>query len=599
MKEENIFITWHYTTHGIAYLKHILSAFYKYGTQEIYNQESICQEEMKDVFSQDEEGFVFDKVYYLTAPQSTFDKLSRRRFDYLSNIIEDDFIKNDKSLKAWEAIIKKRKDNKYNWSIKDEDSFVKDNYKEFYKYWKKTLWRDMHHYQIDDQIWWFGNYSNAKQIYPNGERFITKSFDIKNLRDASNISKQIQPFINKIKAEHPNANFVINSSLGSNETQVVWQVLSETGHLPRETTLLQTYDNKEVSDKRFKPIIIKRIPNKILSEITKHFPIYNEVKSQSRKVAELKMKQYLQSGFTILLLGERGIGKTRLVENEKIIIALNCATFTNNQIAESILFGHKKGAFTDAKEDYTGAFKLAENNILFLDEIHHLDKLPQAKLMRALQTDKYNRYKITPVGGEEEIIGKLTIILASNNSIEELKKKLLPDFYDRITQLVIELPPLRRSKEDIPQEFKKIWHQMKFEEQYPFKEYLQNDKKFVTWISEQELYGNYRDLQKIAIYYKTFLNFNDDIKSLLDEKNAFDFAKKEFEKYNWTKQDEEHEFSEDKTAGEMIDDFKKRLAEWAILRFSGAPKAESHFKKLGGKTTKETLYNWKNQEIVR
>ena len=122
------------------------------------------------------------------------------------------------------------------------------------------------------------------------------------------------------------------------------------------------------------------------------------------------------------------------------------------------------------------------------------------------------------------------------------------------------------------------------------------DKKFLEWISEQKLYGNYRDLQKIAIYYKTFLDFNDDLKCLLSEKNAFDFAKKEFEKYNWTKQVEEREFYEDKTAEEMIGDFKKRLAEWAIQKFNGAPKAESHFKNLGGETTRGTLYNWKNQE---
>ncbi|WP_066631084.1 sigma 54-interacting transcriptional regulator [Labilibacter marinus] len=601
MKEENIFITWHYTTHGIAYLKHILSAFYKYGIHDIYNQSGICQEEMNLLFNEDIDngGFVFDKVYYLTAPQVTFDKLSRRRFDYISNILEDEFIKSDKSFKVWQKLINKRRILNHTWKMKEEDSFVRNHYKDVYRHWKKTLWRDMPHYDVEDQIWWFGNYSNAKQFYPAGERFIAESFGIKNLRDASSISKKIQPFISKIKAKHPNANFIINSSLGSNETQVVWQVLSETGHLPQKTTLIQTYDNKEVAKGRFKPLIIKKIPNKILTEITKHFPLYDtKTKSENRQVTEQKMESYLNSGFTILLLGERGVGKTRLAENKegKEIIPFNCASFTNNQIAESILFGHKKGAFTDAKDDHIGALKQAENNILFLDEIHHLDKLTQAKLMRALQTDEYNQYKITPLGGKEETIKELTIILASNNSIKELKQKLLPDFYDRITQLVIELPPLRNAKEDIPAEFEKIWTQMKFQEQFPFDKYISKDKNFLNWIRSQELYGNYRDLQKIAIYYKSFLSFNKELKNLLSERNAFDFARKEFERYSWNNNDTQDEFSKSKTAEEMIDDFKSRLAEWAISSFGGAPKAATHFNQLGGKTRKETLYNWRHTE---
>jgi hypothetical protein len=115
MATKNIFITWHYTTHGIAYLKHILSAYYKYGTDAVYKQSGISQEDMNDIFSEKSgERFIFDKVYYLTAEQKAFDKLSLRRIDYLDNIVEkDNSIKDDTDLnEIWSEIIKKEKKNK-------------------------------------------------------------------------------------------------------------------------------------------------------------------------------------------------------------------------------------------------------------------------------------------------------------------------------------------------------------------------------------------------------------------------------------------------------------------------------------------------------
>lgn len=605
-KQKNIFITWHYTTHGIAYLKHILSSYYKYGIRNIYQNNDISQEAMNKIQIKEERGFVFDKVYYLTAPQKAFDKLSLRRFDYIDNIIEkDDFIKNDQNLlKIWKNIVENRKysydKTKQFEKIETEIKYVKENHSQFYRKWEKTLWRDIHHYSIDDQILWLGKYSNAKEIYKGGEKFIQKTFDINDFRNILEIAKKIMPFIQELKRQFPEANYVINASLGSNETQVVWQVLSELNILPKNTTLIHTYDNKEKRNKRFRPFTIKKLPNKIITEISSQISIYDdEVKSESRRLAELKMHHYINSGFTIFLLGERGIGKTRLAEKyskkDKAFISVNCASFTNSNIAKSELFGHKKGSFTDAKEDKKGVFEEANEGILFLDEIHNLDVSVQAKLMKALQTDEENRYSIIPVGGEkkDEKQLKLTVILATNNSIQELQKKLLPDFYDRVTQLVIELPPLRMSREDIPIEFEKIWVQMKFQEIYPFHKYIKRDKKFLNWIKNLDLYGNYRDLQKIAIYYKTYLDFDNEIKNILEIMNPFEFAKQEFKKYIPINIDNiEDKFSTEKKAEKMIDEYKGRIANWAINKFHGAPNAAAHFKEKGGKTTVATLYKW-------
>ena len=161
---------------------------------------------------------------------------------------------------------------------------------------------------------------------------------------------------------------------------------------------------------------------------------------------------------TVMIYGDSGTGKELIARGihssgnraKKPMIPVNCGGIPEN-LLESELFGYKKGAFTGAHEDKKGAFEEANEGILFLDEIHHLDKLVQAKLMKALQTDDDNNFTIKPVGGNEKDEKKLTltIILATNVTITKLREKLLPDFYDRVTQLVIELPPLRESKEDI------------------------------------------------------------------------------------------------------------------------------------------------------
>ncbi len=605
MKAKNIFITWHYTTHGIAYLKHILSAYYEYGIENIYKEKEISQEEMNRIIDDnDNEKFVFDKVFYLTAPQKAFDKLSLRRIDYISNIVDkDDYIKSNKTLNTiWSSIIKirlKQYELKGQFpKLEDEIRFVKSNHIiSDYNKWISTIWRDIHHYTIEDQILWFGKYSNGNKIYNNGTNFINKQFEITDFRNAIEISKKLTPFIQELKKKYTGANFIINASLGSNETQVVWQVLSELNILPPNTTLIQTYDNKEKRNLRFKPFVINKLPNKIVTEMSNLIQLYDNPVSKSRKLAKLKMDYYIKSGFAILLLGERGIGKTRLAEESKKkgqnLISVNCASFTDNNIAQSILFGHSKGAFSDATSEEIGEFVRAKDGILFLDEIHHLDKMIQAKLMKALQTNKNNEFTIKRLGDGKETKIMATIILASNNSIEELKEKLLPDFYDRVTQLGIEVPSLRESKEIIFEEFEGIWEQMKFNLTYDFNKTVSKDNKLKKWITKLPLYGNYRDLQKIAIYYKTFLDFDNEIKSLLNTKKAFEFTKQEYEKYiSFSPQNESESFPIDKSAEDIINIYKGRLAKWAIKKFGGAPNAVAHFKEKGGKTTANTIYGW-------
>jgi transcriptional regulator with AAA-type ATPase domain len=301
------------------------------------------------------------------------------------------------------------------------------------------------------------------------------------------------------------------------------------------------------------------------------------------------------------LLGERGIGKSRLAIEQKQddghFIMVNCASFADDTMAESELFGYKKGAFTGATSDKVGLIKEAENGILFFDEIHSLSRRVQSKLMTALQTDENNRLHIRRLGDNKEIkVNQVKLIFASNRTIQELRKRLLPDFFDRIVQQVIELPPLRQCKEERANDWKQIWEQMKFDKD---KIECPTDAKFMRWLKSLELWGNYRDLQRIAIHYHNYLVIkgsqeNQDI--LTDDNNqplsALEYVKEHFEKYNNPISDTEIFPCQIKygKAQDMIKNFQHQLGEKMVEKYGSRKKAAIA---LG--VDEKTITNWKKQ----
>jgi transcriptional regulator with AAA-type ATPase domain len=291
---------------------------------------------------------------------------------------------------------------------------------------------------------------------------------------------------------------------------------------------------------------------------------------------------YLKTSFSILLLGERGIGKSRQLEKLKKVVKVNCASLVDDRFAETALFGYKKGAFTGANKDTEGYFHKADSGILFLDEFHCLKKETQEKLMLNLRTNERNDVCFYRFGSTDEDKVKFNLILASNRTINELKEILLPDFYDRVVQHVIEFPPLRNDRGRIEQHWKDIWEQLKFEEPAP------KEKPLIDWLKKQEFWGNYRDLQKIAIYYHTY--------NLFDEKNkpakdALEYTKNEFEKYGAKAPEQKIEcfsFNRGKTEREIRKNFHFELQKWAIEEYGSKKKAAEALD-----VSERTLTDWK------
>jgi transcriptional regulator with AAA-type ATPase domain len=304
-------------------------------------------------------------------------------------------------------------------------------------------------------------------------------------------------------------------------------------------------------------------------------------------------------------LGERGVGKSRLVkdiagqkkkgENAINVVYANCASFDDDNKAESELFGYVKGAFTGANKDKKGLFCEADEGILFLDEVHHLSKLVQAKLMTALQTDNEGKFKIRSLGSPRHTDIKCLVIFASNKTIEELRNPetgLLPDFYDRISQFIIEIPPLRETQADREDDWKNSWKHL-------FKhEFTHNDQKLIDWLKSELLPGNFRDLEKIALAYKAFLDFNEDIKKELSEKTAHEYARAQYKKYHGAhtpSQLPHYPIDLSKPPKVLQSEFEKMLTELIIKKYGSAEKAEKELKTLFNESdvpTAKTLRNW-------
>ena len=174
-----------------------------------------------------------------------------------------------------------------------------------------------------------------------------------------------------------------------------------------------------------------------------------EVVDRARKVAQ-------SPSTTVLLQGESGTGKevlARLIHDEtpgrrdEAFVALNCAAIAEG-LLESELFGHERGAFTDARSGKRGLLELAASGTLFLDEIGELGPVLQTKLLRALETTTFRR-----VGGTRDLAADVRIIAATNRNLEEevAAGRFRLDLFHRLDVFHLTLPPLRERREDIPQ----------------------------------------------------------------------------------------------------------------------------------------------------
>ncbi len=176
--------------------------------------------------------------------------------------------------------------------------------------------------------------------------------------------------------------------------------------------------------------------------------------SRMRQLYQL-VDQVATSDQTVLIRGESGTGKELTARalhqssprRDLPFVAVNCAAFSEN-LLESELFGHEKGAFTGAIQTKPGRFERADGGTLFLDEVGDIPLITQVKLLRVIEDQTFER-----VGGTENIRVDVRIVGATNRNLEELiaSGQFREDFFFRLHVLPIELPSLREHAEDIPE----------------------------------------------------------------------------------------------------------------------------------------------------
>jgi DNA-binding NtrC family response regulator len=193
--------------------------------------------------------------------------------------------------------------------------------------------------------------------------------------------------------------------------------------------------------------IISKSANQINSDgMIGKCPVFAAFKSKLEQAAEISAP--------VMLLGETGTGKELAAEfihkhskhaNHEFVIA-DCTIFSE-ELFESEMFGHEKGAFTGAIKAKKGLLELANNGVLFLDEIGELPLSQQPKLLRALESGQFRR-----VGGTTTLRSTVRVICATHRNLSELVKigQFREDLFYRLSVFPIELPPLRERKADLP-----------------------------------------------------------------------------------------------------------------------------------------------------
>jgi DNA-binding NtrC family response regulator len=281
------------------------------------------------------------------------------------------------------------------------------------------------------------------------------------------------------------------------------------------------YIQKPFNNEEFLSVVYNALENKTTREKTEHFLQENIIinSKQMKRIFD-QVSQVARTDSTILIIGESGTGKELIAKaihanslrSNKSLITVNCSSLPEN-LLESELFGHVRGAFTGAIKDKKGLFQEANKGTIFLDEIGEIPLQTQVKLLRVLQEGEIRR-----VGDNISIHVDVRIIAATNRNLEEEIEKgnFREDLYYRLNVIPIQIPPLRLRQDEITP---LVDH---FLEKYSKK--LNKD---VPSISPQAMSllknyhwpGNVRELENIIERVVTLTNKNLTNKNILDTKD--------------------------------------------------------------------------------
>jgi sigma54-dependent transcription regulator len=327
--------------------------------------------------------------------------------------------------------------------------------------------------------------------------------------------------LRKVREAHPEAPIYIQMSPGTPAMHAVWLVLGSTGFLDG-IHLIQTTPEKFQSTTRPPVVPVDLALDTWLRRYRRARPTTGATeddgqlwdpraaKSPALRTLFDELRMWAPLDVPVLLSGERGAGKTTIAnllratspfqrEREGGWSVVVCGQFSANpELARSELFGHVKGAFTGATADRTGLLESADGDTLFLDEIAHIDRQTQHLLLAAIEGRGFSRL------GESRVRhARFRIVAATNRPLDELRSGVLePDFYDRLAVAVVNIPPLRECREDIPAAWSTVLRRAARRVGVPVDgwEAFLDHEALVERLSAHDLPGNFRTLQRVAFH---------------------------------------------------------------------------------------------------
>jgi len=300
--------------------------------------------------------------------------------------------------------------------------------------------------------------SDPEDIIPFVERII---FDVilldMNFATGATSGKEVLKWLKKILQRDAEATVVmmtaygdINLAIDSMKVGAVDFVVKPWDNKKMLATIMSAY---KLNKSKQEISLLKNKQQTLIQEIDQSF---SEIIGVSEPIKELLdiIDKVANTDANILILGENGTGKEVIARaihrksdrSKNLFINVDLGAIHDN-LFESELFGHMKGAFTDAKDDRAGRFEVANDGTLFLDEIGNLSLPLQSKLLTAIQ-----KKEIIPIGSNKSIPVNIRLICATNMPLKEMtdKNEFRQDLYFRINTVEIHVPPLRDRLEDIP-----------------------------------------------------------------------------------------------------------------------------------------------------